>query len=146
MAPIWRRSSSTTDEDAARREAARAAARAAAIQRRDICLQIRAYLATLYPTYPNLTVRSQLSAGTTSTQPCYVALVLYETAQSSRLSAANPVIGYVEEYYDDRVVAEEDLARYTILLNGTPGTDQTEGLARLLERVEVLVRSGWRAE
>lgn len=74
-------------------------------------------------------------------------MVLYETApQTSRLSAANPVIGYDEEtYYDDRIASEEELAaRYTILLNGTPGVDQTDGLRRLLERVEVLVRSGWR--
>ena len=110
--------------------------------------RLTAHLTTLYPGYPSLTVRSQLSAGTTSNHPCFVALVLYEPAQSSavRLSPANPVIGYDEEtYYDDRLATEADLARYTILLNGSPGVDQTDGLARLLERVEVLVRSGWRA-
>lgn len=104
-----------------------------------------AHLTTLYPTYPNLTVRTQQSAGTAG-QPCYIAVVLYETNQPRRLSAQNPVIGYdIEQYYDDRIVAAADLARYTVLLNGTPGLDQTEGMSRLLERCEVLVRSGWRA-
>lgn len=103
-----------------------------------------AYLSTLYPSYPNLTIRSQQSAGAAG-QPCYIGLVLYESTQSSRLSASNPVINTGEQYYDDRLLTEGDMARYTVLLSGTPGVNQTDGMNRLLERVEVLVRSGWRA-
>ncbi|KAF2122966.1 hypothetical protein BDV96DRAFT_12753 [Lophiotrema nucula] len=113
--PTFRRSS-VNDNDPALQ-----AARAAARQRRDIYMQIR-------------------GAGG---YPSYVGLVLYENAQSSRLTPANPVIGADAQYYDDRLVG--NMSQYTVLLQGTPGTDQTDGMARLLERVEVLVRSGWRS-
>lgn len=69
----------------------------------------------------------------------------YEHAQSRRLSSDNPVINYDAQYYDDRLLAAGDMARFTVLLNGTPGVDQTEGMERLLERIEVLVRSGWQS-
>ena len=78
-------------------------------------------------------------------QPCYIAHILYPNAgSSSRLTAQNPVIGAGGEYYDDRLLEPREVERSTVVLSGTPGSDQTDGLRRLLDRVEVLVRSGWR--
>jgi hypothetical protein len=66
--------------------------------------------------------------------------------QPVRLSTANPVVNADEGYYDDRIITEGELSQYAVLLNGAPGSSQSEGMERLLERCEVLVRSGWRAE
>ncbi|KAF2733958.1 hypothetical protein EJ04DRAFT_577271 [Polyplosphaeria fusca] len=118
-------------------------ARAAARSRRDIYVQIRAHLGTLYPQYPRLLVRTQQSVGVGG-NPCYVSLVLYEAGgASTRLTRTNPVIGYGDEYYDDRLVQGPE--GFTVLVQGTPGADQSEGMRRLLERVALLVRSGWRS-
>jgi hypothetical protein len=74
-----------------------------------------------------------------------VSVVLHES-QPVRLSAANPVLNADEGYYDDRIITEGDVSRYTVLLNGSPGSNQSDAMERLLERCEVLVRGGWRAE
>jgi hypothetical protein len=70
-------------------------------------------------------------------------MILYEQ-RSATISPQNPVIGYQEQYYDDRILGQ-DIGGLMVLLSGTPGGDQTEAMGRLLDRVEVLVRAGWTA-
>lgn len=102
-----------------------------------------AYIPSLFPHHQNsnITIRTQLSAG--ATEPCYISLILYEQP-SATITPENPVIGYQEQYYDDRILGL-DFGGFMVLLSGTPGGDQTEAMGRLLERVEVLVRAGWTA-
>ncbi|KAF2203267.1 hypothetical protein GQ43DRAFT_479202 [Delitschia confertaspora ATCC 74209] len=121
-------------------------ARTAALQRREIYLEIREHLPALFPTHPapSINIRTQQSRGETKN---FTSVILYQhpAYRTTTISASRPVVGYEDQYFDDRLVTQEELEQggWVVLLGGDPGEDQTEAMERLLARVEVLVRSGW---